>query len=231
MTTEAMNDRRPLSRFFASRFKTRLGIAVKKLGILYSFQVTWVPLWFYFSRFLVQKVVKQSYQNTPLGRPREVSGGSQEGPWRVLEGSRAPRAILCKFFTFFDNFWTLFGRPNRSQNRSKTLKNRCCFSTRFSNGFLDDFGDDYRTILDNFSDASWNTSNLQKSTTSIGFCTFLGFTGFQKQVENRSFSEVVLETVFGRLWGSVLEAKREPKTGPRLQKIDAKSDHKKCTKK
>ena len=42
---------------------------------------------------------------------------------------------------------------------------------------------------------------------------FSGVRGFRKQVENRCFSDIVVETAFGTLWGSVLGVNKGSKTG------------------
>ena len=104
------------------------------------------------------------------------------------------------------------------------------FFGRLSKGFLIDLGSILDRFWDHFWCPSWNTSKPQKSLNSIGFSRFSGVRGFQKQVENRCFSDIALEIVFGRLWGSVLRANMGSKTGPRQEKIGAKSDQKKGVK-
>jgi len=87
------------------------------------------------------------------------------------------------------------------------MKNGRCFAEGFSQCVLVDFGSILGSIFGAFLEASADKRKCQKCTKTIGFCMFLGFRGFREEIENRCFLESVLETAFGSLLGTVLEAK------------------------
>ena len=164
---------------------------------------------------------------------KRASGRAPGRLWRLPGGAWGRRARpggpRHHFSRFFLNFREILGPSWEVKSEPKSIKideKLICFSEGFPRGFLIDLGSMLGRFWEHFWCPSWNTSKPQKSLKTFGFSKLSGVRGFQKQVENLCFSDIALEIVFGRLWGSVLRPTMGPKTGPRQDKIGAKSDQK-----